>query len=77
MTIKDLLAALKGLPGDMQIVLSKDGEGNSFSPLEDIATGIYTANSTWSGDFTTWADDAGEEEIPEADCNAVCFWPTN
>jgi hypothetical protein len=77
MTIKDLRMALGGLPDSMQIVVSKDAEGNSFSPLEDIAIGIYTADSTWSGDFTSWADDAGEEEIPEGECNTVCFWPVN
>ena len=79
LTVKALKEMLNG--GDIEdhyiIVLSKDGEGNSFSPVSDSEAGFYTVglyvpDTTWSGDFTG-IDDMDDEFSP----NAVVLWPTN
>lgn len=67
MTIEELRQALIGLPADWIVVMSKDGEGNGFSPLAEIDhQQMYTPDSTWSGDV----DDTGDE-------SCVVLWPTN
>lgn len=67
MTIADLKAAIADLPDDYQVVMSKDAEGNRFSPLEEIGPGWYEPDSTYSGDFDT------EGGL----MNSYCLWPTN
>lgn len=76
MTIKDLIAELQKLPADLQVILSKDAEGNGFSPLPTnfYSLGEYTPESTWSGEFQDTADPEDREPL---NINAVCLWPTN
>jgi hypothetical protein len=54
---------------EWEVVMSKDGEGNNFSPLSDTASYIYEPDSTWSGEIREVEDD----EEP----NSICLWPTN
>jgi hypothetical protein len=78
MTVGELRAQLASLPEDMQVVLSKDGEGNGYSPLDQATTGLYEPETTWSGEFR-------EEHIkgnhaPGEDQSypqALCLWPVN
>lgn len=71
MTVADLIQRLSELPDlDAGVVLAKDREGNSFSPLDEIVVGAYTPDSTWSGEFTGI-------EMPAGSTNAVCLWPVN
>lgn len=73
MTVGELLFKLTELEDeqlDYQVVMSKDAEGNSFSPLDEIVVGAYTPDSTWSGEFT-------DIEMPAGSTNAVCLWPVN
>jgi hypothetical protein len=44
MTVKQLKEALETLPDDMQVVMSKDAEGNDFSPVDEI---WYRLLSSW------------------------------
>jgi hypothetical protein len=48
-TCGELADYLATQPRDRKIVLSKDAEGNGFSPLADAGVSMYTADSTWSG----------------------------
>lgn len=73
MNVNDLLEILRGLPGEDLVVLAKDGEGNSYSPLSDYGIGVYVADSTWDGDYY----DADDEDKPEDGVPAVTLWPTN
>lgn len=70
-----LRAALEGLDDNLLVVMSKDGEGNDFSPLaevdHDTNTG-YVADSTWSGNVPHPDD---YEDGDGVDC--VVLWPTN
>lgn len=50
LTVADLIAQLATLPGDTPVILTKDAEGNGYSPLVQVATGMYLAETTWSGE---------------------------
>ena len=63
MTVSELIELLKQMPGDRQVILQKDAEGNDYSQLAE-ADGdcIYIPANTWSGQVLTasWsAEDAG------------------
>jgi len=66
MKVKDLINQLQQLPEDQLVILRKDAEGNSHSPLSGIdGACIYIKDNTWSGDVYSldWsADDAGMSE---------------
>jgi len=71
MTIKELilhLQEIEKLSGNLDIVMSKDGEGNSYSPCYQIYTGTYVPKTTWSG---LLSDDLDQ------DVNCVVLFPTN
>jgi len=67
MTVGELRKALKAFPKDTQVVASKDAEGNGFSPVYELSTGLYESDSSYSGEFSS---ETGTH-------NAVCIWPTN
>jgi hypothetical protein len=84
--VNELKALIKDFPDEMVIVMSSDGEGNSFSPLSDFSTGTYVPTTTWFGDFHSKPspkDDLEDIEYYEAmtsDPNAapaLVFWPVN
>lgn len=74
MTVKELIEKLNTLPPDQLVIVSKDGEGNEHSPLSEISTGFYAPDSTWSGEFTSRAQDAADLGATQ---EVVCLWPTN
>lgn len=69
MNVKDLIAELQHLPPGAVVVMSKDGEGNGYSPLSSAYLGSYVAETTWSGE---WDDEMLLRGTP-----AVCLWPVN
>jgi hypothetical protein len=73
MKVKDFIEKLKELDQEAEVVLSKDAEGNSFSPVCDFSTGTYAADTTYSGEFTS--DYSEEGESPPV--RAICLWPVN
>lgn len=74
MTVKDLIEQLQDLPQTHEVVMSKDAEGNSHSPVAELAEGVYVADSTWSGDYYS-TQDAADEEINGKP--VICLWPVN
>jgi len=74
MTVKELIEKLQAIPGDRLVVMSKDAEGNEYSPLDDVRGGYYRAETTWTGDFTSRPEDAEEMGAKQ---EVVCLWPTN
>lgn len=50
MKIIELISQLSKYHPDTEVVMSSDSEGNSFSPLHEVATGLYVASSNWRGD---------------------------
>lgn len=51
MKVKDLIAALAKANPEAEVILQKDGEGNSYSPLSGAdLKAVYVPDSTWGGD---------------------------
>ena len=50
MKVKELIKTLKELNQEAIVIMSKDSEGNMFSPLDDIESSVYIPNSTYSGE---------------------------
>lgn len=69
MTIGELVKKLSIYPDNMPIIMAKDSEGNSFSPLSDFDWGNYEPINTWSGEYS------GIESNESV--KAICMWPTN
>lgn len=83
MKVKKLIKLLLKENPEAFVVMSKDSEGNSFSPLASLHSCGYRADSTWSGEIglleLTEKDIKNgytEEDIIDGE-PAVCFWPTN
>lgn len=79
MTVAQVREALKDLPDDTLVVMSKDAEGNSHSPLEDMWEGRYAAETTWYGDVYSTDDDDDDEwgGCPDNAVPAVVLVPVN
>lgn len=93
MTVKDLRALLDSpaLDGrlDHIVVLSKDSEGNDFSPLtatDGYSLGFYLPHRekrSYSGSFedpSSYADPDSDRHGPpgtDEGVPALCLWPTN
>lgn len=78
------LADFDHLPDDTKVVMSKDGEGGSFSPLCEIEEGMYLAETTYSGEryMTNEQRQAMEHlddysEAPDGATLALFLWPVN
>lgn len=71
MTVKQLIAELRKFKPDAEVVLSRDEEGNGFSPLREVCVGNYEAdaNPRAPGEFV-----AADLADPT---NAVCLWPSH
>lgn len=71
MTVCELVKALAEYPGDAEVVLSRDSEGNGASPLDEVTEEIYQPRNTWSGDLVT------EDDAVDGDTACVVLWPVN
>jgi hypothetical protein len=79
MKVRELIEELSKMDGGAIVVLSKDTEGNGYSPLSSIVPGEYQEQSSWSGEFFE-LDTIGDDNYfqPDEDSvEAVCLWPTN
>ena len=56
----ELLDYLATQPRDRKVILSRDAEGNGFSPLADAGESMYVADSTWSGETYITPEDLAE-----------------
>lgn len=87
MTLAELraqLRALENLPDSTLVVLAKDAEGNRFSPLCEAESGMYLAETTYSGEHylteeQRQAEDEPDEysQAPDEAVHAVLLWPIN
>jgi hypothetical protein len=87
-TVGELMDYLATQPRDRKLVLSKDAEGNGFSPLTEAAEAMYLADSTWSGSLYitpeelahSLANDGGyteDDAAPDGAERVVVLWPVN
>jgi hypothetical protein len=74
MTIAGLKLWLAATQADdnLLIVLSKDAEGNNFSPLAEASFAVYHPESTYSGEIYE-----GEPVREENDVKCLVLWPVN
>lgn len=84
MKVGELKALLAGVDDDREVVMSRDSEGNGYSPLAQVDDeSTYRADSTWAGEVGPeaitdemraqgWTDEDMVGGVP-----AVVFWPTN
>ena len=56
-TVGDLMDYLATQPRNRKIVMSKDAEGNGYSPLADASEAMYAADTTWSGEIYITPED--------------------
>lgn len=63
MKVKDLIKRLQKCDPNRVVIMAKDSEGNSYSPLADFWEGSYRAETTWYGEV-------GLEKLTEADRKA-------
>ena len=69
----ELIEILQQIDGDPEVVMSKDGEGNEYSPCAGYGTAMYDAETTWYGNVYNIEVD----ETPETAVPCVILWPTN
>ena len=85
MKVKELIEMLQKENQEAIVVMSSDGEGNSYSPVADIGdVDRYKAHSTWSGEVgyskltPKMKEDAYSEEDLLTDGEpAVVIFPVN
>ena len=78
-TVKELRVLLEQFPDDSVVILSKDAEGNYFSPLEILGPGMYEAEDEYSGEFFD-ARIIGNDEYSQPNeeaIQAICLDPVN
>jgi len=68
MTVKQLIEKLQAHDPSHVVVMSKDAEGNSASPLCDVDISGYEPESTYHGYFA---------DKDEGETNVVSLWPIN
>lgn len=72
MTVKQLIEKLKKENQDALVVVAKDGEGNSFSPLHQAEPATYKAERNWYGYIAE-----GDPSEKDGTVAAVVLWPSN
>lgn len=84
MTVRELIELLKNEDPDRLVIMAKDSEGNSYSPLADMWSGAYVADTTWSGEVgldelteELRAQGYDEEDVSEDGVPALILCPTN
>ena len=69
-TVADLRRALEGLDGEMRVVLSRDAEGNGYSPFADAAVMYYSPSVGEVCDQDEMAEYGQHDSRP-----ALVLWP--
>ena len=86
MKVKELKQLLDTFNEDDEVVLSKDSEGNGFSPLSGTSQQVYVPETTWYGSIyeKEITEEMRKEGYSEEDTyqgndgiNAVVLWPIN
>ncbi len=84
MTVAELIEQLSQQDPARLVICQKDSESNSYSPLSDMWTGAYRAETTWYGEagheFLTDEDREngyGDEDIITDGVSALFLCPVN
>lgn len=74
MKVKQLRKLLQSLPQDAKVYMSRDPEGNGFSPLSTMSESWYYDGDCISNDDVTWYVSTGEDQVKKAP-KVICLWP--
>ena len=87
MKVKEFKKLLEGFGDEDEVILSNDGEGNSFSPFCEIEENmLYVPENEYSGEIyhreiTRELENCGftDEDLYDGDdgVNAIVLYPTN
>lgn len=86
MKVKEFKVLVNTWDDEDEVIMSKDGEGNNFSPFSDCSEQIYIPDCTWSGEIRQReltpeliAQGYTDEDLYHGDngVNAIVLWPTN
>lgn len=84
MKVKKLIKLLQACDPERIVVMASDSEGNGYSPLADISSAAYRAETTWSGEvgletLTELDRKKGysEEDVIDDGKPAIILHPTN
>jgi hypothetical protein len=83
MKASELIEILSKLPPETPVIMSKDSEGNDYSPLYDVANGTVR-----SEEIEQYSVEYYSDEHTDSDCllepderkgftKVVCLWPMN
>lgn len=81
--LKELLNNLDESYDDAEVIMSRDSEGNDYSPFSDISTdAVYVEQASWYGDVYYESSYDNKEEwnkiLEDNDCKkAIILWPRN
>ena len=82
MTVSELMTVLSGFDCDRIVVLAKDSEGNSYSPVHGAWPAAYRAEASWYGtvglevlDEESRAQGYGDEDVITDGQPAVILTP--
>jgi len=70
MKVKEFVEIISSYPDHYEVILTKDSEGNDYSPFAEASAEYYIAESGWSG----YLDDDNSGLYVY---NAVVLWPVN
>lgn len=71
MKVSEFIELLQKLPQESLVVMSKDAEGNSYSPFYGTTQGSYLKENSWSGEVFF------SEDRPKNTESCIVLWPTN
>ncbi len=77
MTVKELRDMLAKEDDDRIVVMSRDAEGNSYSPLSEFGTCAYCAETTWSGYIDDETIGDGDDDTIGDGVPALVMYPVN
>lgn len=82
MTVQQLIELLEEQDPSLEVILSKDPEGNKYSTLEDFSVGLFNNKySTFTPEEENFSefyynDDESDEEDESLGIPCVCLWPS-
>ena len=77
MLAESLLHQLEFFDETLEVILSKDSEGNGFSPLSDAGEGFYATDEFFGG-FVLNEKDLEEEGYTQEEClKVIALYPIN
>jgi len=86
MKVKELIELLGKTNPEREVVISRDSEGNGFSPFSGLSEELYVPYSTWSGEIyiEELTEEMRKHGYSEEDTyggddgvKALVFWPIN